>query len=268
MLTKKMLIVSAMLAVGVLYGESIELKTTESWGSPKNIKSVGDGVLEATGRTSLISATIFKIDPTKTYKISGELRQTAGEKTRTYLGFMIFDEKKRNMSPLVFNCVRGTDTELVADLNPTDIILKVKDATKWNKPAKRFRIALNTSEDYSDLPNLSYISKEIIDIKKDGDVWVVTLEQPAQQTAKSGSKVRLHGDSGHVYTGGSHVTTAGDEWKKFSGSIKGYGKYGFSAYKAWPPGAIYARVIILGNWDSAKSPDVLQLKDVKVEVVD
>lgn len=268
MLTKKMLIASALLAVGSLYAQDIELNTAESWGSPKNVKSVDGGVLEVDGRTVLLSATTFKIDPAKIYKISGELRQAAGEKIISYIGFTILDEKKRNMTAFNFNVVVGTDTELVEDVKSTDTILKIKDGTKWIKRAVHYRVALNTADDYSDLPNFSYINQEIKDVQKDGDVWVVTLNKPAGKEAKAGSKIRLHGGGGYVYSGGVHNISAGDDWKKFSGSIKGHGKYGFSAYKAWPPGAAYAQVIILANYNSSSPSDVLQLKDVKVEVID
>lgn len=203
MLTNKMLIASALLAVGALYAEDIELNTAESWNKQANIKSVEGGVLEVTGRKVLTSETIFEIDPAKTYKISGEFRQSVGEKIRSYFGFMVFDEKKRNMAPLTFNVVVGTDTELIEDLKPTDTTLKVKDAAKWGQSFKLSKIALNTAEDYSDLPNFNYITQEITDVQKDGDVWVVTLNKPAGKEAKAGSKVRLHGGGGFVYTGGA-----------------------------------------------------------------
>lgn len=268
MLTRKMLVASAMLAAGALYAQDIELETTESWGNPKNVKVVDGNILEMTGRTELRSSTVFEVDPAKTYKISGELRQTAGEATRTYVGFVTLDEKKRNISAWNFNAIPGTDTELVEELKPTDTTLKVKDASKWEKRTKYSRIMLGVADDYSDLPNFNYIAYEITDVKKDGDVWIATLDKPAKKAAKAGTKIRLHNSGGYMYTGGSHATKAGDDWKQFSGSIKGHGKYGYSAYKAWPPGTAYAQVLILANWNSGKSPDVLQLKDVKLEVID
>lgn len=268
MLSKKMLVASTMLAVGILYAQDIELNTAESWYKQANIKTVEDGVFEITGRTSLVSPTILKIDPAKTYKISGQLRQIAGEKIRTNIGFMGFDEKKRVLPTFTFNVIAGSDTELIEDIKPTDTTLKVKDAAKWKKYIKYSRIALNAADDYSDIPNFTYIAQEIKDVQKDGDVWVVTLDKPAGNEAKAGSKVRLHADGGYIYTGGTYVPVPGGDWEKFSGSIKGYGKYGFSAYKAWPPGTIYARIVILANWNSSSSSDILQLKNIKVEVID
>ncbi|MDD2480233.1 MAG: hypothetical protein PHS31_10115, partial [Victivallaceae bacterium] len=179
MLTRKMLIASAMLAAGALYAQDIELETTESWGNPKNVKVVDGNILEMTGRTELRSSTVFEVDPAKTYKISGELRQTAGEAARTYVGFVTLDEKKRNISAWNFNAIPGTDTELVEELKPTDTTLKVKDASKWEKRTKYSRIMLGVADDYSDLPNFNYIAYEITDVKKDGDVWIATLDKPA-----------------------------------------------------------------------------------------
>ena len=266
MLFKQTLFVSAALAFGCVYAQDIDLATPESWSNPAVIKSVEDGILEISGRRGLYSKEIFKIDPAKTYKITGEIRQTEGEPSITHIGFIPLDENKKHLTALNFNIRPNTDTEIVADCKADDTVMMVKDASKWGKVLIHERVALNTKEDYSDLPNKDYINVKIEEIKKDGDAWMVIFSAPIKKEVTAGTKIRLHRGAGYIYTGGSNRTTSGEDWKKIDGSITGHGKYGFSNYKAWPPGTAYARFVVLANYNKGEA--TLQMKNFKIEVVD
>lgn len=266
MLFKQALFVSAALAFGCVYAQDIDLGTPESWNNPKIIKSIEGGILEVNGRHNMQSKELFKVDPAKSYRITGEFRQTEGEKNVTHIGFIPYDENKKHLTALNFNIRPNTDTEIVADCKADDTVMMVKDASKWGKVLIHERVALNTKEDYSDLPNQNYVNVKIEEIKKDGDAWMIVFDGPIKKTATAGTKIRLHSSAGYIYTGGSNPLVAGEEWKKAGGTIKGHTQYGFGGYKAWPPGTAYARFVVLANYNKGEA--TLQLKNFKIEVVD
>ena len=168
-----------------------------------------------------------------------------------------------------FNVLRNTDTELIVDCNPADTVLMVKDASKWGKISSIDRLAFHTKKDYSDLPNANYSSVAIEEVKKDGDSWMIIMAGPVGKKANIGSGVRLHRGGGHVYTGGIRRLEPNQEWLKIDGTIKGHGKFGYSNHKAWPPGTVYAQLLIHTNWNTnTDGKEVLQLRNFKVEVVD
>lgn len=70
----------------------------------------------------------------------------------------------------------NTDTVLADAVKKGDKVIKVKDASKWDK--RNFKIvAFNTKADLSDLPNRTF-SSNITKLEQKGDVWEITLQAP------------------------------------------------------------------------------------------
>lgn len=244
-------------------GQVLEVSSAADWKNPKIVKDLENGEMEAS-KGVLISKKSFKIDPAKTYRLSGEFKSTAGP-SMIYLGFVVKDARKRQMSPSLVSIVPDTWTEVLEACAATDTRIKIKDGSKW-KPTARHRIFLDAKEDLSDLPNFNMLNIAVTEVKQDGDAYVVTLEKAIGKAIEPGTGVRLHNiGGGYLYTGG--YRQVGDDWTTFSGAITGLAKYGWNP-KTWPPNTDHAEILILTDWNGKNSETMTQLRNIKVEEVE
>ncbi len=265
---KKMLLtgILGVSMTAMLHAQVLEVKSMEDVKPVKGLKVLEDGSFEISGRNTIVfSKESFKIDPAKTYKISGEFK-SANEKTfQVYLGFAPKDARNRIIGMPTVNPLAGTDTELVEACQAADTQVKVKDASKWKK-INGFVIYYNTKDDFSDLPNINRINSAIKEITKEGDIYVLTLEKPVGKALEAGTKIRQQGGGGYLYTGGSPKVTG--EWKTLSGTIKGLSQKGWNP-KIWPVGTVSAEVVFIGSWSSKTDESTVTLaRNIKVEEVE
>lgn len=253
-------------AAATAQAQILEIQAPEDWVNAKSVKKLEGNEMEVVGKTLLTSKKSFKIDPAKTYRVSAEFKGGEGGPALAYLGFIVKDAKGRQVSAYMVNAVPNTYTEVVEACAATDTQIKIKDGSKW-KPAPHHRIMLNAAEDYSDLPNTTMVNMAIKEVKQDGDVYVVTLEKAVGRAIEAGTKVRLHGGGGFLYTGGARKI--GDDWTLFSGAISsGNAKYGWNS-RIWPLTADSAEILILANWAATPDSNASTLiRNVKVEEVE
>ncbi len=262
MLFTSLLGASMIFAAGLVHAQVIEIKTSEDWRNASNVKTLEDGTEEVTGKKLLQSKKTFEIDPAKTYKLSGEFKSAGDAKNRIYLGFIVLDAKGNQITAPMVNAVRGTDTELVEACGVSDTIIKIKDGSKW-KTIAHYRLAINAVEDYSDLPNTNLLKPATKEVKKDGDVYTVTLSEPIGKALEAGTKLRQHAGGGFLYTAGSQIV--GDKWTTLSGTITGQAKSGWNP-KIWPPATAKAQILVLVNW-GANNKNMTLLRNIKLEEV-
>ncbi len=267
-MTKKMLLLGILgvSMTATLHAQVLEVKSMEDVKPIKGVKITEDGSFEISARNTIVfSKESFKIDPAKTYKISGEFKSANESTVQVYLGFAPKDARNRIIGMGTVNPIAGTDTELVEACQATDTQVKVKDASKWRK-LNNFVIYYNTREDFSDLPNTNRINSNIKEIAKEGDIYVLTLEKPVGKALEAGTKIRQQGGGGYLYTGGSPKVTG--EWKTLSGTIKGLSLKGWNP-KIWPVGTVFAEVVFLGNWGAKPEENAITLvRNIKVEEVE
>jgi hypothetical protein len=241
----------------------IEIQSAADWKNAKIAKDLENGEAEA-ARGALISKKSFKINPAKTYRISGEFKSTEGP-SLVYLGFLVRDDQKRQMSPSNVNIVANTQTEVLEPVSATDTQIKIKDGSKW-KVTNYQRIVLGAKEDFSDLPNFGMLNVIVKEVKQDGDAYVVTLAKAIGKAIEAGTPIRLHSaGGGYLYTGGSRKVT--DKWTPFSGTITGNTKHGWNP-KVWPPNADHAEILVLTDWGGKNSNTMTQYRNIKVEEVE
>jgi hypothetical protein len=258
----------AILAGNALLAEEsavLNPKTNSEWlcnwsDKATNLTAVeAENALVCKGNSTMVSKAAIKLDPEKSYKISGFFKLAADSKpAKFYLGIMPLDDKARPISSASVGAIDGTDTELAADCNPEDMVVKIKNGEKW-KPETYGMIAFSTDDSgkKADLPNKELSGWNIVKIEKNGDVFDVMLKNKCGKKYPAGTKVREHKSGGtYIYLGAINKDVSAD-WAESSAAFK---KASF-----WP-GTCSGKIIILANF-GGKPDQVMMIKDVKLEEV-
>ena len=216
----------------------------------KDKKAAVDGnVLTYTGG-GILQLPSVKFDPTAKYTLSMEVKMADGAKTaRFYAGYFCDDSQKRRLAYYNIDAVLNSDTVLTADVKKGDKVIMVKNGSAWRKAGF---VAFNTKTDYSDLPNFEAFGA-VTNVKKDGDVWAVTLSRPIMKAYPAGTAVREQMPGGYLYT---FYDIPKKTWKKYTRTISGVftpGKGKRPDSKFWPKTATI-KPMVLVNW-SSKDPD-------------
>lgn len=244
------------------------MKPTETKDFLKNAALTAEnGAFSVKGQSIVFSAQTFPVDLSKKYRISGNFRAKPGtEPTVFYFGFAPYNEKNAPIIPRMVCFFPDTLTELAEPAKAGDTVLKVKDASKWNKPSKYPVVAFNAKPDFSDLPSKDFVDAVPGKIESKDGVWEISLKAPLKKAYAKGTMLRQHTDSGtFIYTGASNRKNSAD-WQKFSGEISGLAKNGNTATQWWP-GTKKARIVLLLNYGGKNAP-VAEFKDIVVETVD
>ena len=170
---------------------------------------------------TLIFPTRFKVDPSKIYALSAEIRSTSGESTKdnVWLGFLCFNEAGNEITSLSTFRFIPLLAELAQPAAKGDKLVVFKSVPgSWKKILETARyFAIGAKEDRSDLPNLNIVCAAGKSAKKRDDGTVaVKLLNPLPVAADAGTKFAIHSD-GNTY---QFVTPrkASTEWTALSGS--------------------------------------------------
>jgi hypothetical protein len=159
-----------------------------------------------------------------------------------------------------FNCTSiyarmGTESELVADANPGDNVLKISNGEKWFKHP-RFAVAFYTRKAYKDIPNMNLSSLGIDSIVKKNRYWEVKLKHPLKKSYAAGTSVRMHraGPDFKVIIPSQLVP---NDWKELSCKLKGVRKLfdpsASGAVKKFWYGTAYVGIKIVAKGTIGKS---------------
>ena len=223
----------------------LNLNTPAGWQEEKNLTAKSDGAIEIKGVKWIFSKEAIKIEPDKTFKLSGSFKKTGNAPTGEvfYLGFCPLDKNKQVIQAYSVNVIPDTDTELTTAIAKGDKVLKVKNAENWKTESYIFP-AFKTEPSYSDLPNSNVALVSLTKIEKKTDCYEVTLSSPYNgDEYPAGTKVRQHAAGGYMYV---IVERGMDDWVSVDGQVKGRAKSGAPADKWWP-GCEYVRIIAGAN---------------------
>jgi len=217
----------------------------------------------AEGHRELGARRYFRVDPTKTYRLTGWFKSAGKTPSLIYVGFGAYTAKKRWIRPQEVNCVQGTETALSAACLPEDTVIKIADGGSWKtSPHAAVAFKVDASGGFRDLPNRNLSSTGVTKVGRKGDHWEVHLAKPCGKTYPAGTKVREQMAAGsYIYAAGSHRAPA--TWTRFSGTVKGMAS-STSPKDAWWPGTVFGRVAILANFRQKKEVRLL-IDDVTVE---
>jgi hypothetical protein len=259
-------------AFTTVYAGNDDLTKASSWkGKPKEVATEvttgqhsGASCLQATGYTQLFSNKLFKIDPAKTYTVSGWFKSVGKQPGKLYFGFASYDKNKKSISSRSVMIEPGTDTVLAADCKPDDKVIKIKNGAKW-KLHKYGLIAFKTDPngEYSDLPNFNTSPPAVIKVEQQGDIWELTLSNPCGKAFAAGTPIReQYTGPGYQYCASSNKKIP-TEWTKLSATVKGIAMINVPADKFWP-GTAYVKIMMLMNYQ-AKDGEVMLWDDIKLE---
>jgi len=190
------------------------------------------GVLKCTLPCTVIFPTRFKVDPSKIYALSAEIRSTSGNPTsdNVWLGFLCFNEKGQEITSLSTFRFTPVLAELAEPAAKGDKLVVFK-SVPWTKILETSRyFAIGAKADRSDIPNMNlvrYVAKSA-EKRADGTV-AVKLSQPLPVDAPAGTKVAIH-SNGDTYQFVSRKK-AGTEWTSFSGSYASKAENGVIAFR-------------------------------------
>ena len=211
------------------------------------------------GKTSVIySSRLFAFDPAKKYKLSCDAFLKNGKSGKLYLGFMNYDSNNRLISSVEVNGLPGTFTVLTEAAPAGSQILKLKDASKWNRKSRHASVALNASADNSDLPNRNIAAVDPDSIVQKEGFWEVKLKAPLKTAVAAGSGVRQHFSSYSYQFLAKPVL--GGEVKNYSGESHGVAASGIYPAKAWKGTAKFRIVMLLESSESGAEVEFSQLK--------
>lgn len=219
------------------------------------VAELSDGLL-LEGSGSRFSVGSIKIDPARTYRLSGKFKARVPWTDGNLLfGLAPLDASSQPISGSQVNPVKGTDTTIIEEAPAGSKSLRVAETGKWKKNPYVF-VAFHTSPDLSDLPNRNLIGIEKIE---DG---LITLRSPLPVACPAGTSIREH-ESGnsYMYTGAAYQKVPADSWTEFSGEISGESMSGLAANQWWR-GTRRARILLI-----ASQPDIM-FKDIQLDEIE
>ncbi len=207
-----------------------------------------DGVISTKRRhIDIDSRASIKIDPKRTYVVSGSFRRLPGSENkplRISFGIAPCNAAGQRILNTYINPYPGTETELSRDAGKGDRAIYVKDASKWNKGRWNSTV-FDCKADGSDLPN-DKVSTIITSIRKHGDEWQITFRKALTQAYRKGTPVRQHFASNKPFICAA-IAAAKDlpaEWTEFSGEVTGILPQGRQTYSQFWHGTVSARIRI------------------------
>lgn len=216
---------------------------------------------------TLLSDKAFAVDPTKKYRLSGTFRARPGAEPSVFcFGYAPYDAMDVRIITAAVNRIPDTETELAEEAKAGDTVLKIKDASKWDRDGDSRVVSFNVNADFSDLPNRDFADTVPGKITQMNDLWEVALKTPLKNGYTQGTRIRQQTHRGgiYIYTGAGERKTS-EGWQTFSGTITGFANSGMTAVQWWP-GTCFARVLILANLN-AKNRPIIEFKEITVEII-
>ena len=243
--------------------EIISIEKPADFAQKRQVAQADDGAILLKGNGAFTSVQALTVDPAKKYQLSGEFCLKGGKAASVYLGFVPYDGKNRQITPVMIYINVKSLTEVAEAAKKGDQVIKVKDASKWDAKSPYSFVALGAKEDLSDLPNGNCIFNQP-GIKQNGEVWEIALRKPLTKDVAAGTPVRQHfAGSSYIYTAGMLKPT--EQWAARKGVISGIAKHGPSYVKFWN-GTKKARVVVLIlNGDGKTETLVRNIKVVEVK---
>ncbi len=201
-------------------------------GAPLKITAEGF-VAEKSGSTYFGEST--DIEPDAEYEISLRAKNT-GKPFSLYVGFAT------DVAAQTVHTVPGSETELVQEVTKGDTVLKVKDASGWQKGRGFFAAFRAEPVMAGDLPNRNLSKPGIKDIRRNGDIWEIELTSPSPLAAAKGEFLREH-RSGSTFNFIHSQWLDSGKWTDVKCKVKGIAAGAPEKGKFWP-GTKKGRVVI------------------------
>ncbi len=244
-------------------------KGLKNWTGPLQVVENGPQntpCFSVTGSKMITTTDWIEVDPSKTYRLSGDFKSAGGGPNVALIGLRLFNAEKKAIDATSVSAIANSGTTLAADAGTGSTQVKVRDAASWENAMRTQRLAIafatSPGEEYSDLPNFQ--TCRVTSLEKSDDGWDISLDKPLDKPYQEGTAVRAHLISGHlmyVFTFNKHLP----DWTNYQGLIKPVVKNGSPSSTFWP-GTKYIKIMILANW-GRKENETLLFGNISLEEV-
>ncbi len=248
-------------APNLLRNGDAELGNADNWGKLWEARAegahAGKSCFIKAGPAFVLCDDFIAVDPDKTYLLSGWFKSATAEPSHLYFGYAPYDADKKPIFCENVSATPGTETTLAGACKKEDDILKIADGSKWRAtPFAVVAFSVDNSGQYKDLPNRNLSTRGILSVDKKGEFWEIKLAKPCGKEYPAGTLIRQHvAGPGYIYNAATNAVVP-QEWKQYSGRIKGIALSGAPTAQWWP-GAKFARVIVMPNYGQAKDVSLL-----------
>ncbi len=220
-----------------------------------SIATLSGNLYEMYGSDRFSSQEFIEVKENATYLLTGEFQMLGISTNLLSFGLELCDEEKRPISTYSINCIDGTKTKLVSSCIPTDTVVSVEDASKWELTPNRC-IAFDTvdSERCGDTQNFNIVSCCINKIEKCDHFWKIYLSKEIGKNYSANTKISEHIREERYLHYLKKASTIPKTWTKYSGYIEGSQIHSK---------AKYIRYFILSDSTTPKS--ILQFKNVELK---
>lgn len=226
-------------------------------------------IFSGKGNVRLLSKIALKIDPSKSYRVSGMFKLGSGSAPSSfYFGLSPINDKGNQITTNQIYFIKGTETELADECYADDAILKIKNGENW-KTGQHYCIAFETDDSgkYTDLPNTKLSSSGIVKVEKRDGVYEVTMQGRCRAKYPVGTKIRLHSaGAGGIYTASSGKIVP-TEWTEFKRIVKPAVIDTMNLQENWWPGTEKVKYLITFSSEKPDSEISVLFKDLKLEEV-
>lgn len=264
-LTKYALLLTACTSVPA--GEIIEYTGPEAWTPNPQVTFAAGGVMEIRGKTEVVSARSFPVDPAGNVKLSFEVRRAPGSpETLAYLGFWPLDADKVRIEPLMVRPVSGTGAILRGAVQAGATSIVMTRPEKWPDHPRALAgwgIAFNAGPDRSDLPNTAvYAIKDAVP-DENGNLKI-TFKSPLRSDYPDGTPLRAHSNGPGMYSA-LDARRLPETWQRVECVVSGLNAEVPTMNKWWI-GTKFARIRILANYGSEAENTIMEIRHIKLEL--
>ena len=188
---------------------------------PMNLCAENDYLFVAGKPLYVFSAKSFPVKEDGKYVLSGKFRKNSKStgSAELFFGIACYDGDGKHIQGSNVCAVSNTETELIAAAQKGDRVLKVKNASSWEKRSGSV-VAFATKPGYADLPNWN-ISPVVTHIEKAGEDWEITFRLPLRKDYPAGTGIRQQIGGAYIYAVSSQ--TLSENWSEVSKSFNGIG---------------------------------------------
>lgn len=205
---------------------------------------------------------MIAISPDNEVTTSVKIKNIGNKPTNIRIGFQVYTKDRVILYPNNYpNDISSKSLEVVSSNSDSNKIIVDSYYANWHKDCF---VALDAKEDYSDIPNRSFVDGQIVDMKKlpNGQAEI-TLNKPLKTALKTGAKIRIHGRIGaYIYI--SRQDLQPGEEKTFTSSIQKDESFYLYSRQAFSRGVYYIRPVILSYSLNENDENTIQISDYSV----
>ena len=225
--------------------------------SPNGEIMGGDSALELKGIRSRLYTPAKVLINDNSCCLTINIRNIGKNQTRIIAGFSIFSKDNSRLEEKNYPYNRASKTLNVISSSKGSRLIYVDKLPDWKKGCY---LVKNAKDDFSDIPNFSFVDGRIDEVKTnmDGSVSII-LNNPLKETLKENEKIRVHGSEAFLITD-TKILQPGEEIL-ISREIKKDNTLCFFEKTAFPKSTFCVSPVILSAPVDSNEETCIRIKD-------